>query len=460
MHIRRMLVTTLSAMALLTPMSSPATALPAGRNATTLVVDDDRAQCSNAAFSSITEAVIAAPAGATVRVCPGLYRERVEINKGIRLIGQPDAVEVIDCFDPTWTATTALDTTALPVVERPATDVQGETPAPVLRLNADGVEVAGLAVRSLVQPRRPDSIYTAAVQADGAHSGYWIHANLIQGTAITEDRTLGIELGSLGTALSRVDHNCLRGNTWALANQRYRAQLVRIDHNDTFRSGTLAYEIGLSAARTSNVRLDHNRSVADGQFSFRIEASTKVVVDHNISKDTTNVAVGVYGGNAEVEISHNELMGGGPVGIGMAGSNVAPLVTPSTGVVLDGNTIHDYNNGIFLSNNANTSDMVITANVVHDNRVTGIHIGPTNTGALVKGNVSDSNALSGIRTAPPSATAPTVRVRGNVIVENSMHGNGTDALEATVDADGTLGNTWTDNLCVTDSPDGAICPVS
>ena len=448
------------AMAPLVPIASPATATPVPRtpSAMTIVVDDDGAQCSRADFSSIADAVMAAPAGATVRVCPGRYRERVEINKPLHLIGQPDAVHSLDCFDPTWTATTPLDTTVLPVLERPVSDITSETPLPLLRLNADSVEVAGLAIRSLVQPIRTDAIYTPAIQADGAHSGYGIHANLIQGTATTQHRTLGIELGSSGTSLSRVDHNCLRGNTWGLANQRYEAHWARIDHNDTFRQGSLAYEIGLSIAGTADVRLDHNRSVADGPMTFRIEASTAVTLDHNTSQDSTNVAVAVYGGNAGVVIRDNRLMGGGPVGIGLAGSAVSPLANPSTGVVVDRNTIQGYNNGIQLSNNANTSDMVITTNTVTGNRLTGIQIGPTNTGALVKGNISDNNASYGIRTTPPLASAPTVWVRGNLITENSMHGNGTkDAFEGTVHPDGTLGNTWTQNLCDTDDPEGAIC---
>jgi hypothetical protein len=59
MSIKRILVTTLSAMAPLTPLASPAAASPAPAlpSATSFVVDDDRAQCSSASFTSIAEAV-------------------------------------------------------------------------------------------------------------------------------------------------------------------------------------------------------------------------------------------------------------------------------------------------------------------------------------------------------------------------------------------------------------------
>lgn len=45
--------------------------------ASTLVVDDNRAQCPAAGFSSIQAAVVAASAGDTINVCPGTYAEQV-----------------------------------------------------------------------------------------------------------------------------------------------------------------------------------------------------------------------------------------------------------------------------------------------------------------------------------------------------------------------------------------------
>ena len=37
-----------------------------------LIVDDDKVQCPNAQFTSISAAVAAAAPGGTIRVCPGL----------------------------------------------------------------------------------------------------------------------------------------------------------------------------------------------------------------------------------------------------------------------------------------------------------------------------------------------------------------------------------------------------
>ena len=52
------------------------------------LVDDDRAQCPTAAFTSIQEAVNAAGPGDTVRACPGTYHEAVTIStSGVVLDG-------------------------------------------------------------------------------------------------------------------------------------------------------------------------------------------------------------------------------------------------------------------------------------------------------------------------------------------------------------------------------------
>lgn len=40
-----------------------------------ILVDDDKVQCPNAAFTSIQTAVSAAHSGDTIRVCPGTYDE-------------------------------------------------------------------------------------------------------------------------------------------------------------------------------------------------------------------------------------------------------------------------------------------------------------------------------------------------------------------------------------------------
>lgn len=59
----------------------------------TLLVDDDKVQCPTAQYTDIEDAVMAAPAGATIHVCPGLYKKQVLITK--RLTIQADTGSVL-----------------------------------------------------------------------------------------------------------------------------------------------------------------------------------------------------------------------------------------------------------------------------------------------------------------------------------------------------------------------------
>jgi len=58
----------------------------------TFLVDDDKVQCPTATFTSIQAAVNAAPNGATIRVCAGLYKEQVTITKPLTINGDNGAI--------------------------------------------------------------------------------------------------------------------------------------------------------------------------------------------------------------------------------------------------------------------------------------------------------------------------------------------------------------------------------
>ncbi len=74
-----------------------AIAAPGGK---LLTVDDDKVQCPTAQYTEIEDAVAAAPAGATIHVCPGVYRKQVVITKRLTIqadtgsILQPNAAAV------------------------------------------------------------------------------------------------------------------------------------------------------------------------------------------------------------------------------------------------------------------------------------------------------------------------------------------------------------------------------
>jgi nitrous oxidase accessory protein NosD len=411
--------------------------------ATTIVVDDDGVQCGNAGFGSIGAAVAAANPGDTVRVCPGIYRERVVVDKPLRLIGDREAVESVGCFEDTWSIADVIDPTVFPVIEPPDAEIGS-----LVQLQADGIELAGLVAQGQRETTTGKTVFAPAIRADGANAGHWIHHNLVQ------NNTFGIELGSNGTTLSRVDHNCLRGNDWALANQRYTTGSVRVDHNDVYNTRVIPFEVGTYAGGISDARFDHNRSVGSGYAAYLVEKATSVHLDHNTVDGAVMSGVVVRGDNRSVEISDNQLSGTTTALGGISLATPGPQApTPSTDLLLQRNSVEHFNIGILLGGGSATADTRIIENVTRDNRVSGIQIGATNTSALVQGNVSDHNAY-GIRTASPL-------VMGHSFLGNSMHLNTvTDAVEASFTTVGdvtTLNNIWLDNLCDTDSPNGTIC---
>jgi len=74
-------------------MTLPARAQATGdSDRATILVDDDKVQCPNAAFTSIQAAVNAANPGDTIRVCAGTYVEQLTIDKPLSIRGDNGAI--------------------------------------------------------------------------------------------------------------------------------------------------------------------------------------------------------------------------------------------------------------------------------------------------------------------------------------------------------------------------------
>src|SRR6267143_2920642 len=75
---------------LVAPLTWPNPALPAHR--ARLVVDDDKVECPNAAFTHIQDAVDAASPGDEIHICKGTYAEQVTIRKPLDIDADNGAV--------------------------------------------------------------------------------------------------------------------------------------------------------------------------------------------------------------------------------------------------------------------------------------------------------------------------------------------------------------------------------
>ena len=417
----------------------------------TLVVDDDGAQCGPYAYSSIQAAVDAARRGDRVRVCPGRYAERVVVNKPLTLIGQPAAVAALNCFTEQTSEPDDLDSTVVPVLEPPDAE---ETP--VLRLLADGIEVAGLVIQG-VDDQEPDivgdgyTLFDAALTTEDKHTGWRIHHNLFR------LNFLAVELGSKGGQESRFDHNCLRDNTFAVANQRYSLSRALLDHNETYRSENTAWEIGWGYRGTTAVTLYRNTSRRDhltlyAQNDDHLTVRGNVIEQAGAGINLGGGGINLAGGDTQPTILHNTVTGttrGAAITV-----NPPDADSPVTGLVMRGNTVTDnaasgFTTGFF----ANLTGASIVGNTFSRNQRNGILLAPGTRANRFLHNVTEGNAQYGIRLFPGT--------QDNLLIGNRMLGNGVaDALDETaVTTDGVtvLANRWVHNRCTVDIPTGEIC---
>jgi nitrous oxidase accessory protein NosD len=427
----------------------------------TLVVDRDGVQCGNAGYASIQAAVDAAQPGDLIRVCPDLYTESVVVDKPLTLKADPDAVEAIDCLQPTLGD--------LPADQQAIVDPAGAGFSIAFKLEADDVELAGFVVQGA----------SVGIDASDRFSGYSVHHNLIRLNTL-----FGMDFGSEGMHESRVDHNCFRDaaqsdfgfaswglvseldddSLWKLSDGPERDEWnardlrnARIDHNSTFRN-----QAGLEAAGPGVrvlVTFEHNVSREDGGGILLQNATESAILDNEIIGAGRN-AIAIGGANEQLVIRGNRAAGMGLAGIRFLDVGLIDLFPfPSRDVLVTNNYLTAGGSGIFSETTRPSpteihtlTDSLIYANTTSNNRNQGIVINRGDIENLVRANVADNNGAAGI-TAALGAT-------DNQIEQNSMHGNVlADARDLNPLLNGILQNDWIGNDCLTDMPAGMICGV-
>ena len=410
------------ACAVLAGMVVPVPAFAGGPR--TLVVDDDRAQCPRASYSSIGSAVAAARDGDTVRVCGGRYPEDVVVDKRVDLVAEAPAAPAVDC-----TAETVDPSAALAVIEAEVTGVL---------VTASDARVDGFVVTSA-----ENGIFTVQ---EG--SGYRVTRNVIM-----DGTPFGIETESNGDRTTLVEGNCVRGTTFGgIVSQDGRLRNAVIRANFTVRN---VYGIGAGSDQPrSDIAIAGNTSRAD-EVGIALSGSVgSSITGNNI--DATGAAgfgagIGVGGGNVGLEVSRNTLTGRAPIYFSRAVlGDLGPVDQRiNVGVLVARNLVHDNPSAgittasLLPGELGNITRSLYYRNTTIDNLATGLFVGPGNDGNVLIGNTSNNNArgifLNG--------------AVGTVVLANTMTGN-TDA-----DARDALPgeNTWIANRCVKEDNPGTLC---
>ncbi len=423
---------------------------PAATKTDTIVVDDDGVQCPDAGFATISDALTAARRGDTVQVCPGVYSEQVRIDRPLTLVGSPETIDTLDCFDPAPSQPGDLDPTTYAVLARPA-GAKGD----LLTVASRGVTLSGLVLEGAVTAGEPsDSVYDAAVHLLSGTAGARVEDNLLR------HNSLGIDLGSDGRGTTRVDHNCLRENEFATSPQRQDFVGGVVEDNQTFRQASIGYEVGDRFGSQKSTYAD-NVSREDG-WSFYVSNSSKVSIADNDLEPVT-IGVALRSGNRNIQVTGNRIVGGTSLGV-----SFSPSPSPSPGptserALVAGNEISGFGRpsapgfGIAIGSNAAGEPSIdgvrVIDNVVSDNDF-GISVQLNNPGIRVRGNTSVDNRQVGIRALFLIGTASSAR-----FVHNVMLRNGSPAVATSADAldNNRVMNTWTGNVCERDIPADTIC---
>jgi Right handed beta helix region len=305
-----------------------AQASSAGSGPNMFIVDDDHAQCPNAQFSMIQDAIDAAPPGAQVKVCPGTYQEQVRVTKNdltlfsevpLQAVIQAPLVEtypnsivtVMDATGVTLRQFTisgpfaaggcagSLDRhTGVRVIDGSAT-IYGNHITKIRDLNPalfgcqDGIavligrQVEGQVGNALLRNNTIDLYQKGGVVVDNAGSYAQVTQNEITGegpSPITAQN--GVQVGR--GAAADVDHNDISRN-----------QFARVGFTDTA-AGVLLFETGAA------VSVDHNDVLDNGVGIDVDENAIGLTIAHNDVHGSINDGIGAFQDSSDNLISFNK----------------------------------------------------------------------------------------------------------------------------------------------------------
>lgn len=419
-------------------------ASPALAGGDILIVDDDRAQCPNADFttsSGLELAVQAAPAGARIRVCPGVYLP-VTIDKPLYVQGPLHSGQATQC------QTAPVANPAEHAV------ITGSRSSALVDIVSGGVTFEGIVVQD--NPDGP-GLRTAATG-----SGYVIRHNVVQ-----RNRN-GVDFNTSGMLESWFLFNCVRSNGSIFAGTGGTGVLTtggvvnaRVEENYVtgHECGSISFTgpLGCLALpgplpRVSDVTISHNDVIDDS--AIGVASATNVTITYNEVRLLFGAAVVVSGFGTtirDVDVSFNHIDGQNAI------VTQGIFITPSgptigTDIQVRANLVENVadvptlarGHGIVIRSRRTE----VHENHVENNRGNGIEIrgGTTN---LIHGNLVVANGV------PTGDITDGIRIRpgatGNVVENNRLRDNTTHDCH---DSNPNGANVWRHNVGYTENQPG------
>jgi hypothetical protein len=312
-----------------------------GHHGPQLLVDNDHVQCPNAQYTTIQSAVNAAPAGATINVCPGTYPETVRIAKPLTVRGIRVGNENLILINPPLAAanTTSLNgppIAAIVLVERTS------------NVTLDDLTVDG--ANNLINGCAPDFMGIFYRNASGKITNSAVR-NIRLTTAL-----FGCQSGEGIFAQSGDEINVPRGA---------RLEVSNTSVHDYQKNGITGNEIGTELTAVGNAVTGVGATPVIAQngiqlgFGARGSIEGNSVINNNYSACTALVCndiatnILIFSETSGVKVLRNHL-GKSQVNLYFGGES---LSRPIRNGLMEGNTIFDTDvfDGIYIGGNNNTA---------------------------------------------------------------------------------------------------------
>lgn len=393
----------IAATALIAGLALPASA-SAGGGPTNFTVNDNAsgsgpagADCANATYTSIQDAIDAATPGTQIFVCAGQYPESVQVSKAVQLRGAKAGVDGRNRSGASQESVILGD---------------GSTNGGV-NLTESGIVLDGFVVTNSADPA-----IGAGIAMSPSEGNQTIVNNIVT------DNTIGISANNADGSPSTISRNKFSDNNRAGAaagNAIYadsNADDLTITQNsfeNQTNSAILFAGVG-PAASNSNISITNNSIEGSNGTPARNELNVQLIytedstVSGNSFSNVNNNAVVLSGGNDGITVQDNDIDGSGFAGVRVRDPFGAG---PNSNISVLGNTLTGGSSGIYVSSGGLVTGGTVTATgnriVGNNNEVDGIVGGIVNTSA---GAVAADDNWWGCNTGPNTAGCDTTSGAG------------------------------------------------
>jgi hypothetical protein len=303
---------------------------PTSVSSSTLIVDDNGAQCPTATFTTIQAAVTAANQGDTIQVCAGTYPEYISTNKNLTFLGPQAGVD-------------ARTGRAVPANEAVVGNSNG---AFNLQVNPGTTTIDGF---TMTGANSGNGDAPALLLLNG--SGHQIVNNIF------EANQRGAYFVATDTTFK---HNRLNNTFDGFFGGGANATIEENKFIGAYPDGAVNTT---NSPQSNNYRIINNTFTATGNFAVVFNTNNSQVSGNTVT-GTASSAIFIGGGNTNLLVSENSITGNGGSAISLSGGFGYPA---DSNITIKSNDLINNVRGVNIGSGANST----TGIGIHFNRIVG-----------------------------------------------------------------------------------------